>query len=96
MNIRITYKSGFFPGIQRYKCKKCGKNFTRCARKDKLKAFVLYARGLSMKRIAQHFGVGATAVLKGRAPYNQSYAPKLSYLQKTKVLSRKLTNFGII
>ncbi|WP_006298564.1 helix-turn-helix domain-containing protein [Holospora undulata] len=33
--------------------------------KDKLQALVLYASGLSMKRIAQRFGVSATAILKG-------------------------------
>ncbi|ETZ05419.1 hypothetical protein K737_300143 [Holospora undulata HU1] len=32
--------------------------------KDKLKAPVLYASGLLMNRIAQRFGVSATAVLK--------------------------------
>ncbi|ETZ05508.1 helix-turn-helix domain-containing protein [Holospora undulata] len=33
--------------------------------KDKLQFFVLYVSGLSMNRIAQRFGVSASAVLKG-------------------------------
>ncbi len=54
---------------QRYKCKQCGKNFTQTPlrgvpEKDKLKALVLYASGLSMNRIAQLFGVSTVAVLK--------------------------------
>ncbi len=64
-----SYKNGLTRGLQRYKCSSCGRNFTLTAlrgvpEKEKLKALVLYASGLSMNRIAQLFGVSATAVLK--------------------------------
>jgi transposase len=64
-----VYKNGFVRGHQRYKCKDCGKNFTQTplrgfSQTDKLKALSLYASGLSMNRIAQFFGVSATAILK--------------------------------
>ena len=63
------FKSGFARGFQRYKCKDCGKNFTLTPprgvpEKEKFKALVLYASGLSMNRIAQLFGVSTVAVLK--------------------------------
>ena len=63
------FKSGFVRGLQRYKCKNCGKNFTLTPprgvpEKEKLKALVLYASGLSMNRIAQLFGVSTVAILK--------------------------------
>ena len=62
-------KNGFVRGFQRYQCKDCGKNFTQTPargvpEKEKLKALVLYASGLSMNRIAQFFGVSTPAVLK--------------------------------
>lgn len=66
---QISYKNGIVRGLQRYKCKECKRNFTQTAlrgipTKDKLKALMLYASGLSMNRIAQLFGVSTVAVLK--------------------------------
>ncbi|ETZ05375.1 IS1 transposase [Holospora undulata] len=58
--------------------------------KDKLQAFVLYASGLSMNRIAQRFGVSASAVLKKAGTLGSKLCAKIEPSpEKTKVLSRK-------
>lgn len=67
----ITFiKNGFVRGLQRYRCKNCGCNFTDTKRRGvhpALKAFgiVLYGMcGVSMYKIAKLFGVSDVAVLK--------------------------------
>jgi len=62
-------KSGFVRGLQRYKCKVCGCNFTETKERgrplsQKLLALSLYASGLSMNRISQYFNVSTPAVLR--------------------------------
>ena len=63
-------KSGHTRGLQRYRCKECGCQFTRTKRRGvhpALKSFaiVLYAFcGFSMGKIAQLFKVSTVAVLK--------------------------------
>ena len=64
-----VYKSGFVKGQQRYRCKKCGRQFvpTRHHGKnetEKLIAILLYINGLSLRTIARLLHVTATAVLK--------------------------------
>ena len=62
-------KNGFMAGSQRYKCKKCGFQFTRDTphgkpMKDKILALVLYLSGLSMNVIGKILGVTAQSVMR--------------------------------
>lgn len=62
-------KSGFMKGIQRYKCKECGCQYTRSTPrgaplKTRLMAVYLYTHGLSMNAIAKLLGVSTPGVLR--------------------------------
>jgi transposase-like protein len=61
-----SVKAGFNHGRQRYKCKKCGRQFTRTSdgrARDRAQALYLYVVGLSMNSIARMFGVAPSTVL---------------------------------
>ena len=62
-------KNGFVAGVQRYKCKECGFQFTRETphgkpMKDKILALVLYLSGLSMTMIGKIIGVSTQSVMR--------------------------------
>lgn len=66
---RQAYKAGFVRGYQRYKCKSCAYNYTMTPPRghpqhEKLFALSLYARGLSINKIAQYFKVSPPGVLR--------------------------------
>ncbi|ETZ04619.1 MULTISPECIES: helix-turn-helix domain-containing protein [Holospora] len=63
MNVKIALKAVLLGGSGT-NVKTVKKISRGVPEKDKLQALVLYVSGLSMKRIAQLFGVSATAVLK--------------------------------
>jgi len=61
-------KNGFLRGKQRYKCLKCGCQYTQSRkhgvpRPVKMLALLLYISGLSMTRIAQIVGVSTTSIV---------------------------------
>jgi transposase-like protein len=59
-------KAGFHHRKQRYKCKECGRQFTRFKDKNATKrafALYLYVVGLSMNSIARMFEVETSTVL---------------------------------
>ena len=92
------FKSGFVRGFQRYKCKNCGKNFTQTPlrgvpEKEKLKAIVLYASGLSMNRIAQLFGVSTPAVLKWIRALGAKLCLKIEPSSEDKVMVMEVDEF---
>ena len=92
------FKSGFVRGFQRYKCKDCGKNFTLTPprgvpEKEKLKALVLYASGLSMNRIAQLFGVSTVAILKWIRTLGSSLCLKIEPSPGDKVIVMEVDEF---
>ena len=92
------YKNGIVRGHQRYKCKDCGRNFTQTAirgvcSKDKLKALMLYASGLSMNRIAQLFGVSTVAVLKWIRTLGSTLCPKIEPSGDEQVLVMEVDEF---
>ena len=63
---RNCVKAGFNHGKQRYKCKDCGRQFTKLKDKNaQIRAFsiYLYVVGLSMNTIARMFGVAPSTVL---------------------------------
>ncbi|GAJ45879.1 hypothetical protein HE1_01043 [Holospora elegans E1] len=64
MNVLITLKAVLFEGGSGTHVKNVEKISRGVPEKDKLKALALYASGFSMNRIAQRFGVSASAVLK--------------------------------
>ncbi|ETZ04749.1 hypothetical protein [Holospora undulata] len=68
MNVRSALKVVFFEGESGTNVKNVEKISRGVPEKDKLNALVLYASDFSMNRIAQHFGVSASAILKEVAP----------------------------
>ncbi|GAJ46577.1 hypothetical protein HE1_00912 [Holospora elegans E1] len=64
MNVRIALKELSFEGGSGTNVKNVEKISRGVPEKDKFQALFLYARGLSMSRIAQRFGISATSVLK--------------------------------
>ena len=59
-------RAGFNHGKQRYKCRVCGRQFTRTTdgrEKERAQALYLYVVGLSMNSIARMLGVAPSTVL---------------------------------
>ena len=61
-------KNGKVSGVQRYKCKECGFQFTKetangHSEEERNKAIALYLLGLSMRTIAKLFRVNVTTIL---------------------------------
>ena len=72
-------KSGHARGKQRYKCKQCGYQYTRCTPKgrpfkDKVLAVVLFLSGLSMNATATIVGVSAKTVYMWIKEFYHKYA----------------------
>ena len=74
-------KNGFMKGLQRYRCKACGLNFTdtpgaasRLAMKAA--AVLLYVSGLSMNRTAKLLGVSTPSVMAWIERFAEVYAQK--------------------
>lgn len=72
-------KNGFMAGAQRYKCKKCGFQFTRETphgkpKKDKILALVLYLSGLSMSAIGKIIGVSSQSVMRWVGMFYDKFA----------------------
>lgn len=79
-------KNGFIFGLQRYKCKKCGYQYTKTkphGRSDheKRTAVMLYASGMSMSMIAKIVGVSVQTVSRWiRAKMDE--IPKMDPMQR--------------
>lgn len=72
-------KYGFARGKQRYRCRKCGYQFTRDTERGKkselkLLAVVFYAVGLSCRKIAKILGVSSTTVNRWIGLYYSEWA----------------------
>ncbi len=77
----VLIKSGHACGRQRWKCKGCGRQFTRTEPRGKpvaLKrhAIELYCLGLSMNAVAKHIGVSAQTMLRWVRDHAQRHCPK--------------------
>ncbi len=93
-----TFKNGQVRKLQRYKCKACNRNFTETAlrgvpAKEKLKALMLYASGLSMNRIAQLFGVSAVAVMKWIRTLGNTLCHKIEPSSEDQVIVMEVDEF---
>ena len=68
-NCEQNTKNGFVKGIQRYKCKECGYNYTvekrsgEYSKETKRKALQLYLEGLGFRSIGRILGVSNVSVL---------------------------------
>ena len=68
-NCEKNTKNGFVKGIQRYKCKNCGYNYTvekrsgEYSKETKRKALQLYLEGLGFRSIGRVLGVSNVSVL---------------------------------
>ena len=74
-------KNGFMKGLQRYRCKACGLNFTDTPPRGmplhiKLTAVLLYVSGLSMNRTAKMLGVSTPSVMTWIEQFAKAYAQK--------------------
>ena len=74
-------KSGHACGRQRWRCKGCGRQFTRTTPRGKpaalkREAVELYCAGLSMNAIARRFGVAAQTVLRGVREHADRHCPR--------------------
>ena len=77
-------KNGFLRGKQRYKCKRCGCQFTQAykhgvARPKKLLALLLYLSGLSINRTAKIVGVSATSVVNWIRAFGKEFSMPQGY-----------------
>src|SRR5512135_2451011 len=76
----VLIKSGHACGRQRWRCKGCGRQFTRTAPRGKpaeLKRHVieLYCLGLSMNAAAKRIGVSAQSMLRWVRAHAQAHCP---------------------
>ena len=74
-------KNGFMEGLQRYRCKACGLNFTDTPPRGmplrvKVTAVLLYLSGLSMNRTAKLLGVSTPSVQAWIERFAEVYAQK--------------------
>ena len=74
-------KNGFMKGLQRYRCKACGLNFTYTPPRGmplrvKATAVLLYLSGLSMNRTAKLLGVSTPSVMTWIEQFAKAYAQK--------------------
>ena len=74
-------KNGFMKGLQRYRCKACGLNFTDTPPRGmplamKVTAVLLYLSGLSMNRTAKLLGVSTPSVMAWIEQFAKAYAQK--------------------
>ena len=74
-------KNGFMKGLQRYRCKACGLNFTDTPPRGmplrvKVTAVLLYLSGLSMNRTAKLLGVSTPSVMAWIEQFAEAYAQK--------------------
>jgi len=74
-------KNGFMAGAQRYKCKKCGFQFTRETphgrpMKDKILALFLYLSGLSMNAIGNIIGVSTQSIMRWIRMFYDKFIPQ--------------------
>jgi transposase len=74
-------KNGFMKGLQRYRCKACGLDFTDTPPRGmplrvKVTAVLLYLSGLSMNRTAKLLGVSTPSVMTWIERFAEVYAQK--------------------
>jgi transposase-like protein len=74
-------RSGHACGRQRWRCKGCGRQFTRTEPRGKpaalkLHAIELYCLGLSMNAVAKRVGVSAQSMLRWVRAHAQAHCPK--------------------
>ena len=80
----VFVKNGFVAGVQRYKCKKCGFQFTRETphgkpMKDKILALILYLSGLSMHMIGKIVGVSTQSIMRWINMFYEKFAANEIY-----------------
>lgn len=86
-------KNGFVGGVQRYKCKKCGYQYTKTkphghSDQEKRTAVVLYASGMSMSVIARLIGVSVQTVSRWMKTFYTEYLdeiPKMEQMKRVKL-----------
>src|SRR5215217_4637742 len=77
----VLVRSGHACGRQRWRCKGCGRQFTRTEPRGKpaalkRQAIELYCLGLSMNAVAKRVGVSAQSMLRWVRDHAQAHCPK--------------------
>ena len=77
----MLIRSGHACGRQRWRCKGCGRQFTRTEPRGKpaalkLQAIELHCLGLSMNAVAKRVGVSAQTMLRWVRDHAQRHCPK--------------------
>lgn len=86
-----AHKSGMINGVQRYKCKQCGYQYTKTTpqgkpAKDKLLALLFCFSGLSMNVSAKIIGVTAQSVMRWVRQSEKDYKAEMSHKEKIQEL----------
>ncbi len=90
-------KNGFIKGIQRYKCKKCGYNYTLSLnitskkRKKQRYALSMHMEGLSSHAIGKLLDVSHVSVINWIAAYGNNLS-KIRNPMPVKIIKKKKTN----
>lgn len=77
-NSDIFIKNGVIKGLQRYRCKNCGNNFTVEKKSSAIEidkkriALILYLEGMRVSSIAQKLGVSHVSVIKWIQKYGNN------------------------
>ncbi len=91
-------KNGKHHGKQRYKCKRCGCQFTQnhkhgVARPRKMLALLLYLSGLSMNRTAQIVGVSPVSVMNWMRAFGKEFEMPEGYGEVVEVEIDEMWHF---
>ena len=84
-------RSGHACGRQRWRCKGCGRQFTRTTPRGqpaavKRAAVALYCTGLSMNAIGKQVGVSAQSVMRWLRRHAEAHCPKPVPAERTAVV----------
>jgi transposase-like protein len=87
----VLIKSGHACGRQRWRCKGCGRQFTRTEPRGKpaavkRQAIELHCLGLSMNAVAKRVGVSAQSMLRWVREHAQRHCPKPAPTESTAVV----------
>lgn len=87
-------KNGFVSGVQRYKCKKCGYQYTKTkphgyGNREKRAVSILYISGLSMNTIARLVGVSVQTVSRWVKSFSSEITEEFPEMEKMKKVTLK-------
>ena len=87
-------KNGFVNGWQRYKCKKCGYQYTKQSPQGQsifvqILASTLFLVGFTKREIARIVGVSAMSVVRWIRKYHLYYLTSIAPMENRRILNKK-------